>query len=147
MSGFEVAGVILGSIPLVISTLEHYKNGLSVIQRYRRYERELQRLIRNLETEKVKLQNICEKLLDGIVPPSRIDDMVENPGGDLWIEQETQRAIRTRLQKSCNVFEQTLRDIQTATEEMYEKLGGGTEVRSLALVFSGSNHCSDLVVR
>ncbi|KAH7183267.1 uncharacterized protein B0J16DRAFT_345606 [Fusarium flagelliforme] len=127
MSGFEVAGVVLGGIPLVISTLEHYKNGISVIQRYRRYERELQRLIRNLETEKVKLQNVCEKLLDGIVPPSRIDDMVENPGGDLWVQEEIQKAIRIRLWKSWNVFETTLKDIQKATEEMYEKLGGGTE--------------------
>ncbi|CAG7554629.1 unnamed protein product [Fusarium equiseti] len=127
MSGFDVAGVILGSIPLVISTLEHYKNGISVIQRYRRYERELQRLIRNLATEKSRLQNVCEKLLDGIVPPSRIDEMVENPRGDLWVKYETQKAIRTRLWKSWNAFEETLRDIQTATEGMYEKLGGGTE--------------------
>ncbi|KAJ4138433.1 hypothetical protein NW768_002265 [Fusarium equiseti] len=127
MSGFEVAGIVLGSIPLVISTLEHYKNGISMMQRYRRYERELQRLIRNLETEKVKLQNVCEKLLDGIVPPSRIDDMVENPGGDLWVKEETQKAIRGRLWKSWSVFDKTLREIQTAIEEIYEKLGGGTE--------------------
>jgi hypothetical protein len=135
MSGFEIAGAILGSIPLVISTLEHYKNGVSVIQRYRRYERELQRLIRNLETEQVKLQNVCEKLLDGIVPPSRIDAMVENPGGELWTKEETQKAIRARLWKSWDVFERTLRDIQTATEGMYEKLGNGSEVRPCSLVF------------
>lgn len=146
MSGFEVAGIVLGSIPLVISTLEHYKNGISVIQRYRRYERELQRLIRNLETEKVKLQNVCEKLLDGIVPPSRIDDMVENPGGDLWVKRETQKAIRTRLWKSWNVFEKTLRDIQTATDEMYEKLGGGTEASRFTPLSSSPNFRLDLVV-
>jgi len=146
MSGFEVTGIVLGSIPLMISTLEHYKNGISVIQRYRRYERELQRLIRNLETEKVKLQNLCEKLLDGIVPPSRIDDMVENPGGDLWVKGETQKAIRTRLWKSWNVFEKTLRDIQTATDKMYEKLGGGTEASRFTPLSSSSNCCSDLVV-
>lgn len=27
MSGFEVAGVVLGSIPLLISALEHYSDG------------------------------------------------------------------------------------------------------------------------
>lgn len=129
MSGFEVAGIVLGGIPLVISALEHYKNGVSLVQRYRRYERELQRLIRNLETEQVKLQNVCEKLLDGIVSPSLIDKMVENPGGELWSKQETQKAIRTRLWKSWDVFERTLRDIQTATDEMYDKLGHGSEVR------------------
>ncbi|GKU08643.1 unnamed protein product [Fusarium langsethiae] len=127
MSGFEVAGVVLGSLPLVISVLEHYKNGVSLIQRYRRYERELQRLIRNLETEQVKLQNFCEKLLDGIIPPSLIDAMVENPRGDLWVKEEIQKAIRARLWKSWDVFEGNLRDIQTTTEEMYDKLGYGSQ--------------------
>jgi hypothetical protein len=30
MSGFEVAGIVLGAIPLVISALEHYGEGVSV---------------------------------------------------------------------------------------------------------------------
>ncbi|KAI1069123.1 hypothetical protein LB507_006312 [Fusarium sp. FIESC RH6] len=127
MSGFEVAGIVLGSIPLVISTLEHYKNGVSIFQRYRKWDREIRRLIMNLETEKVRLQNVCEKLLDGIVPPSQIDAMVRDPGGDLWIKKETQKAIRARLWNSFDVFEKALRNIQSATEEMYEKLGGGAE--------------------
>ncbi|KAG8670382.1 hypothetical protein FPOAC2_09737 [Fusarium poae] len=84
-------------------------------------------MIRNLQTEQVKLQNICEKLLDGIVPPSLIDAMVEYPGGDLWAKKETQKAIRTRLWKSWDVFEGNLRDIQAATEGMYDKLGNANQ--------------------
>jgi hypothetical protein len=30
MAGLEVAGVVLGSIPLVISALEHYRDGVSI---------------------------------------------------------------------------------------------------------------------
>ncbi|KAJ4176730.1 hypothetical protein NW759_017507, partial [Fusarium solani] len=63
MSGFEIAGIVLGSIPLVISTLENYSAGLSTLQAMRKYRRELQSLIRDLETERIKLQNVCEKLL------------------------------------------------------------------------------------
>ena len=29
MAGFEIAGIVLGSIPLVISALEHYADGVS----------------------------------------------------------------------------------------------------------------------
>lgn len=29
MSGFEVAGVLIGAIPLIISGLEHYSQGVS----------------------------------------------------------------------------------------------------------------------
>lgn len=65
MSGFEVAEVVLGSSPFVISALEHYRDGLRAIRRWRKYEGELQSLIRNIETERAKLQDICEKLLVG----------------------------------------------------------------------------------
>jgi hypothetical protein len=32
MTGFEVVGVILGAIPLVISALEHYGDGVCLTQ-------------------------------------------------------------------------------------------------------------------
>lgn len=128
MSGFEVAGAVLGAIPLVISALEHYKNGVRTIQRWRRYDKELQCLIRNIETERVKLQNVCEKLLDGLVPPSQIDAMVENPGGDLWMNEEIQKKIRARLWRSWAVFEETLKDIQVAIMDISERVGSGIDV-------------------
>ena len=59
--------------------------------------------------------------------------MVRDPGGDLWIKKETQKAIRARLWNSFDVFEKALRNIQSATEEMYEKLGGGAEVSRFTL--------------
>lgn len=130
MSGFEIAGAVLGAIPLVISALENYKNGVRVIQRWRKYDKELQSLIRNIETERVKLQNVCEKLLDGLVPPSQIDAMVEEPNGELWMNDQIQAKIRTRLWRSSDVFEQTLRDIQGAIKDISERVGSGGDVSS-----------------
>ncbi|KAK4213298.1 hypothetical protein QBC37DRAFT_440899 [Rhypophila decipiens] len=93
MSGFEVAGIVLGSIPLLISALEHYGDGVRTIQKWRKYESELRSVVRNLKTERVKLLNVCEKLLDGLVPASMVDTMVEDPFGELWQEQEIKRKI------------------------------------------------------
>ena len=128
MSGFEVVGVVLGAIPLVISTLEHYRDGVRTISRWRKFDRELQSLIRNLETERVKLQNVCEKLLVGLVPPSRIETMVDNPGGDLWLEKETHKKIQARLWKSWGLFKDTIEDINIAIKEMMTRLGEGASV-------------------
>ena len=122
MSGFEVAGAVLGSIPLAISALEHYRDGLRAVQRWRKYERELQSMIRNLETEKARLQNVCEKLLVGLVPPSRIEAMVDDPTCHLWLEKETQKRIRARLWRSWSVFEETTQNMQTAIKELIGKL-------------------------
>ncbi|KAL2006428.1 hypothetical protein VTN00DRAFT_9096 [Thermoascus crustaceus] len=78
MSGFEVAGIVLRSIPLVISALEHYSDGARTLKRWRSYDGELKSLIRSLNTEMVKFQNVCENLLQGIVPPSRIEEMLND---------------------------------------------------------------------
>lgn len=122
MSGFEVAGIVLGSIPLVISALEHYRDGVSTIQRWRKYDRELQSLIRNLNIEKVKFQNICEKLLLGLVSPSHIELMIETPFGIMWRHEAVRRKMRARLSNSFDVFESTVEDMRSAISEMMRRL-------------------------
>ncbi|KAM7200625.1 hypothetical protein V8F33_003830 [Rhypophila sp. PSN 637] len=127
MSGFEVAGIVLGSIPLLISALEHYGDGVRTIQKWRKYESELRSVVRNLKTERVKLLNVCEKLLDGLVPASMVDTMVEDPFGELWQEQEIKRKIRVRLWRSWDAFEDMVNAMKAAIDEAMEKLDAGSK--------------------
>ncbi|KAH8890591.1 hypothetical protein GQ53DRAFT_650168 [Thozetella sp. PMI_491] len=129
MSGFEIAGVVLGGLPIVIQGLESYSKGLSKIQKWRKYDREVRILVRNLETERVKLENVCYMLLVGIVPASRVEQMVQHPGGNLWRENKTQDKIRSRLHDSAAVFEEALRDIDAAIREIQKKIPSpGTKI-------------------
>lgn len=48
MSGFEVAGVVLGSIPIVVSALQFYIKGLGTMGRWRRFTLELESLVLKL---------------------------------------------------------------------------------------------------
>ncbi|KAF5525098.1 hypothetical protein CGCA056_v002794 [Colletotrichum aenigma] len=122
MSGFEVAGVVLGTIPLVISALEHYKQGISTIRTWRNYNRELRILILSLETERVRFQDVCEKLLVGLVSPCQIESMVEDPFGPAWQEDVIQAKIKARLWRSFSIFEDVVKDMEEATKEMMKKL-------------------------
>ncbi|KAH7126102.1 hypothetical protein EDB81DRAFT_810411 [Dactylonectria macrodidyma] len=122
MSGFEVAGIVLGSIPLVISGLEHYINGLGMLQNFRSYKRVLKSLILALQTEHVSIQNICEKLLVGIAPQTRIEEMIDDPFGDLWREEEILSKLRLRLWRSFKIFDERIRDMKEAIEELRSNL-------------------------
>lgn len=122
MSGFEVAGVVLGTIPLLISALEHYKEGISTIRTWRNYDRELRSLIRNLETERVRFQDICEKLLVGLVSQCQIESMVDDPFGPAWHEERIRAKIQARLWRSFSNFEDIVKDMEEATKEMMTKL-------------------------
>jgi hypothetical protein len=52
MSGFEVAGVVLGAIPLVISALEHYKSGKGVASSFIKWRGHLDTLIFRLKMQR-----------------------------------------------------------------------------------------------
>ncbi|KAF5655603.1 hypothetical protein F25303_537 [Fusarium sp. NRRL 25303] len=125
MSGFEVAGIVLGSIPIVVSALQCYMNGLGTLQNFRSYKRILKSLILSLKTEHVSLQNICEKLLTGIAPQTRIEEMIRDPFGNLWREEEIFNKLRLRLWSSLQIFDDRVHDMREAIEEMMEKLNVG----------------------
>lgn len=122
MSGFEIAGVVLGGVPIIVSALKLYIEGAGAFQRWRKYTRELQSLIRNLETEQTKLQNVCERLLVNIVPETKIEDMINDPFGPLWSDEATEKKINERLWRSAKVFKDNVLDMNNAVEEMKEKL-------------------------
>lgn len=97
MSGVEIVGVVLGAIPLLISTLEHYRHGASAIRVWRRYDREIKSLVTDLENERIRLQDVSEKLLTGIIPDSKVDYMINDPFGPSWREDAVRKMIEARL--------------------------------------------------
>lgn len=123
MSGFEIAGVVLGSIPLIISGLEHYAEGIKTVQRWRQYVREIQSLRRILGNEKAIFQNTLEELLDGIAEPTKIGLLLEDPTAVEWSESALDRKIRKRLHRSYESYMLTARSMVQALDQIRERLG------------------------
>lgn len=120
MSGLEVLGAItgvLGVLPVAVDTLKTYKNIISSI---RNAARDLASLIRDLETEQVRLQTTCEVLLEGIAPFSMIDDMTKDPFGATW--EKYSHLLRLRLWESEREFKNYTLDMRDAAMELREKL-------------------------
>lgn len=78
-------------------------------------------------TEEAKLQNVYEKLLRDIVPDDQIEPMLKDPLGPLWKEAKVVARIRRRLWRHLNVFEENVRRMNDAMEEMKAKLGIGPD--------------------
>src|SRR5690348_11333638 len=60
MSGFEVAGIVLGSIPIIVTAIEAYIN---FMRDWGKVATELKSLNRQLTTERAKLYNVLDQLL------------------------------------------------------------------------------------
>lgn len=63
MSGFEIVGVVLGGIPLIISALEHYAQGISIIMRYKHHARVLRSYQTKLKIQQALLHGTVKRLL------------------------------------------------------------------------------------
>jgi hypothetical protein len=135
MSGFEIAGVFLGAVPIIVEALKCYQQSADAFQRWRRYGRDVKILIRNLETERVKMENVCEKLLLGLVPSRQMEEMIGNPFGPSWKDPELWGQIRLRLWNAGKIFEETVQDMKEAIEELMLKLGIESDGKVSSLVF------------
>lgn len=123
MSGFEVAGLVLGAIPIVVSGLELSIKGISTLNRWRAYRRHIDDLILDLETEHCKLKNVLENLLEGIAPSEQIEEMICDPFGPSWHDKAIQARVQQRLWNSDKVFRRHIVRIHEAVEELKECLG------------------------
>lgn len=60
ISGLEVAGVVLGALPLVVAALQCYAEGVTTARRFYRYQACLGSMIALIETERTIFLNTVE---------------------------------------------------------------------------------------
>ncbi|RGP64696.1 hypothetical protein FSPOR_7786 [Fusarium sporotrichioides] len=119
MSGSEVAGLVLGSLPLLVTALETY---CKFMRDWGKAPSELKSLHRQLTTEQAKLYNVCNLLINDVVSQRDIEPMLLSPFGPLWRVPETDEKIRRRLWDSYGPFEATIVEIQEALEDIMRRL-------------------------
>ncbi|KAK8077005.1 hypothetical protein PG996_003175 [Apiospora saccharicola] len=73
ISGFELAGIVLGAIPLLISALENYKSGKSFLGTFMKWEAQLDTLLFRLKNQRLSfLFDILELLRS-----ANVEDVVD----------------------------------------------------------------------
>jgi hypothetical protein len=132
MTGFEVAGVVLGALPLIVSTIENYERIIGPVITYHKYSEELEVFSTELGSQKDIFQNECLLLLRELVNVQELEDMLEEPSHALWntlrdnlaLSQEFSR----KLGRSNRQILRELRWIGTTLDQIYEEtkdLGAG----------------------
>src|SRR5271163_2902725 len=100
MSGAEAAGFILGVLPLVISTVKHYKDTLRPFVCYRKFPSMLQRFHDELEVERTIFRTECLFLLAGTVDSKTAAQMLNDCHHQLWKDS----ALREKFDRQFGTF-------------------------------------------
>ena len=122
VTGVETAGLVLGSIPLVVSALEHYVQGVRGVVRWWRFKKEVEGLGRMLDTEQGRFLNTCELLLSGLVSSTQLSRLLESPGKNEWKDEEIDRKLKRRLGRDYSRYLGSIKDMADVVEEFRSKL-------------------------
>lgn len=80
------------------------------------------RIGRSLRLEQARLESICEKLLNGLVPVTEIEAMMKDPRRPLWKAKGLHDKIAIQLWKSGKDIMAAIEDINSAINEIKIKL-------------------------
>jgi len=124
MSGIEIAGLVLGCLPLIIQGIESYNEGLDPIKSFMRWERELPQFIRKLRNQHVHYAQSIRILLEPITSEVELSEMLADPGASkrLWQSQDMAHKLQERLQESYQAYQGTIADVERITKLIASKL-------------------------
>lgn len=123
MSGFEIAGVVLGAFPLCISAMEHYadtKRAAGTFIHIRRQHGKDYRRIKLCQAQfTLIMRQLLQPLLDGaIVDQDEYDQLLSAPGGQQWQEAHISAALSERLAEGGPDVVDALQDMMDTMTEL-----------------------------
>lgn len=122
MSGIEIAGIVLGAIPLIISALEHYEGMISPAKAWLDFHGELARAIRGLGVQHTSFELSMEVLLRPITTEEELHDMLANTASKLWKDPDIDRELRRHLGRAYAPYMDTVKDIRRVMLDYAMKL-------------------------
>jgi hypothetical protein len=122
MSGLEVAGVALGALPLIISALEHYANGINTAKRFWGYESGVRSLLSQINTGRGIFLNTLEQVLTGIVRIDQMAEFIASAGGEAWQEAGIEQKLKERLRDAYEIYLENIKGIEEVLRTIMERL-------------------------
>lgn len=100
MSGFEIAGVALALLPLLISAAENYDRCAAPFSRFKNFPKEARRLLQGIDIQKVIFHNQCQILLENVVDQDVAAIMIQTAEHHLWHDIELEARLAQILEPS-----------------------------------------------
>ena len=124
MSGVEIAGLVLGGFPLLVSALEHYREGFEPLKEWWMFRREFMSFIDDVGTQKIMFDNNLEKLLNPFIESDReMNDLLNSPKGPAWRQPALELKLKQRLLTSYDWYMKIITKMNTVIKELKLLLG------------------------
>jgi hypothetical protein len=134
VTGIEIAGLVLASLPFVAKSLTDYANGIETLRLFRtgRYSRQYREWASGIETQRVILLNNITELLDDLVEDEEeISEMKRDGQHARWTHPDTDKELQRRLGADYEPFMNNMRELCDLLSQMERRLGPHTRDNSM----------------
>lgn len=121
MSGFEIAGITLGVLPLLIKVAENWHDIFRPFRRFRRFLPELIEFEQVLNTQKTIFQNECRLLLEVLAGRVAATKMLKQPDHPYWLDPHLDEKFAQQLGESGKACEDIVESIRLKLVALQDK--------------------------
>ncbi|KAI3530449.1 hypothetical protein CABS03_06260 [Colletotrichum abscissum] len=131
----EIAGLVLGAIPLVISAYEHRKTLLDSAEAFFHGKKDYDKIVRRLHIEYASYDQNMRLLLIRAVNEEELEQMIKNSQHSLWKSEALTRMLTKELGSAYEPTMGLLEDLGKTLSGIVAKLGisGSDKVKQLGL--------------
>ncbi|KAF2632934.1 hypothetical protein BU25DRAFT_487328 [Macroventuria anomochaeta] len=123
MSGLEVAGVVLGALPLIISGLEHWRKVAEIGGFFWRIRKEYTKCKNDVKYHDIMYRrNLKALLLPLINEPKEVEYLIRTPGGKGWTDKVMQERLEERLKDSYDLYLDIIHDLNETAQALRKEL-------------------------
>ena len=126
MSGAEIAGLVLASLPIAISFLEHYSEGVDTLKDYLRYGRTLKDLRTRLRIQHALYENTLKQLLLSELPKIQANSLFETSehlvDTKLWGSKDIEEKLQNKLGDQYITFMDVIAEMEGIMTKLMYKL-------------------------
>lgn len=123
MSGFQVAGIVLGAFPIAINALQAYQDIAERVGLFLTIKNEYTNWKNELNFYKLLFTiNLRQLLLPLVADDDMITELLMAPGGDGWQDRSVAELFEKRLGGSYELYMQYIQSMRRVLEEINREL-------------------------
>lgn len=105
MSGVEIAGLVLGTFPILLNRIDYYRDGLKPLEAYFHFRTHFIAFLDDIKHQMMRYQENLTRLLDPIVIDNDdLNALVHNANDPRWMDGSLVIAISKRLDSEYGRF-------------------------------------------
>ncbi|KAF2271109.1 hypothetical protein CC78DRAFT_550067 [Lojkania enalia] len=121
-SGVELAGLVLATIPLIISALEHYEDAVEPTIAFFQWKGQLSKAINELSVVYASYDQALRLLLQPIASREDVVAMMEDTRDELWTKGDVAEELRNHLGAAWKPCVMTIEEVSDSLLEISQHL-------------------------